>query len=119
MDDRAASRVEDIKQSISAIRELLSGRSPEEVRRDRIARAALERFLEIASEASRHLPDSWKAEHPAIPWRRVADIGNVIRHAYDHVDLATLWAIYEQDLTPLERALDEMLAAHGQKGGST
>ncbi len=31
-----------------------------DLRTDRVARAALERFLEILSEASRHLPEAWK-----------------------------------------------------------
>jgi uncharacterized protein with HEPN domain len=94
------------------IRELLNGKSPSQVDGDLFARAALERFLEIISEASRHLPHAWKADHPEIPWRRIADIGNVMRHAYSAVDLSILWAIYERDLGPLEAAIDAMLAAH-------
>ena len=32
----------------------------------------------------------------------MADVGNIIRHAYDAVDLQTLWRIYQDDLDPLE-----------------
>ena len=31
------------------------------------------------------------------------------------VELPTLWAIYENDLDPLEAAIDAMLAAHAPK----
>lgn len=118
MNDRALLRVGDIKRSIAEIRALLSGKSFAQVERDVVTRAALERFLEIVSEASRHLPDAWTAEHREIPWRRIADLGNVIRHAYDSVDLPTIWSIYERDLTPLEEAVGAMLAAHAPKDGS-
>jgi uncharacterized protein with HEPN domain len=110
--ERPEQRADDIKVRIKMIRELLDGKSPSQVDEDLVARAALERFLEIISEASRHIPNDWKADHPEIPWRRIADIGNVMRHAYSAVDLSILWAIYERDLGPLEAAIDAMLAAH-------
>jgi uncharacterized protein with HEPN domain len=112
MSERAVLRIADIKDRIAAIRALLAGKSAADIERDRVVRAALERFVEVISEASRHLPEAWKAEHEDVPWRRVADIGNIIRHAYDAVDLPTLWAIYERDLDPLEAAIDAMLTAH-------
>jgi uncharacterized protein with HEPN domain len=80
---------------------------------DAVIRAAFERFLEIVSEASRHVPDDWKANYgPDIPWREVGDLGNVLRHAYHRTDVRALWLVYEDDLDPLEAAVDAMLAAH-------
>ncbi len=73
----------------------------------------MERFIEIISEASRHIPAEWKSLHGAdVPWVKVANIGNVIRHAYDHVEVSRLWAIYENDLDPLEAAIDAMIASY-------
>src|SRR4051812_38075932 len=77
-----------------------------EMLRDTVTRAALERFLEILSEASRHVPEEWKTEHgPHIPWRAVADLGNRIRHAYHLVDPEVFSSIYEYDLEPVELAV--------------
>ncbi|MEJ2625198.1 MAG: DUF86 domain-containing protein [Pseudolabrys sp.] len=73
-------------------------------------RAALERFLEILSEASRHIPEEWKTEFTDIPWRQVADLGNFIRHAYYKIDLEILWSIYENDLHSLELVAEKMIA---------
>lgn len=92
----------------------MEGKAFDEIVTDPVARAAFERFLEIISEASRHLPNEWKTVHAEIPWRRIADIGNITRHAYSAVDLSILWAIYERDLDPLEAAIDTMLAAHSE-----
>ena len=120
MADRAIWRLRDIKKSIVEITSLLRGKSFEEMYGDAVTRAAFERFLEILSEASRYVPDDWKARHGSeIPWRRVADLGNLIRHAYHRIDAKALWSIYEDDLAPLERAVDAMLTAHGPtEGGS-
>ena len=41
---------------------------------------AVERLLEIISEASRFVPPDEKAQQPNINWRRLADLGNWLRH---------------------------------------
>ena len=58
------------------------------------------------SEASRHVPVEWKNEFPQIPWRRIADLGNHVRHAYHALDLGILWSIYEHDLDAIEAVID-------------
>ena len=47
---------------------------------------ATERCIEIVSEASKHIPDDIKAEHPEVPWHSIRGIGNVFRHDYSVVD---------------------------------
>jgi hypothetical protein len=53
--------------------------------RDWEKRWLVERGIEIISEASRHLDDDMKDRRPEVPWSKVAGIGNILRHAYDHV----------------------------------
>ena len=48
---------------------------------------AVERCLEIISEASRGIPDAEKARETSVPWTNVAGIGNVLRHDYSSVDV--------------------------------
>ena len=72
---------------------------------------AIERWLEIISEASRHVPDEMKVQESDIPWRQVADLGNVIRHNYDRVDVATLNEIVEDSLPPLKAAAERLYQA--------
>jgi uncharacterized protein with HEPN domain len=98
--ERDLLRARDVKDAITSVRGLLASRTYSSIGGDQFARAALERFVEIIGEAARHLPDSWKAEHPAVNWRAVADMGNVLRHAYRSVDLKILWDVYERDLGP-------------------
>jgi uncharacterized protein with HEPN domain len=111
----AADRLTHIKDAIISIRRLLAGKTRRDVKSDVFVRAALERFFEIVSEASRHIPGEWKqAFGSAVPWRDIANFGNILRHAYEHVDIDVVWSINTQDLDPLERAIDAMLAAHGK-----
>jgi uncharacterized protein with HEPN domain len=108
-------RARHIKVSIEVIRGGLKGKSLDEVAGDRMLWGGYERQLMVISEASRHLPDVWKTAYGAeIDWRQIADAGNALRHAYHRMNVATLWSIYENDLDPLEAAVDAMLAAHDQ-----
>jgi uncharacterized protein with HEPN domain len=77
--------------------------------------SAIERSLEIISEASRHLSDEMKATEVAVPWRQIADIGNVLRHAYEHVDPATLWALLGKDLPQLQDAVKRLLVRYPEQ----
>jgi uncharacterized protein with HEPN domain len=64
----------------------------------------VERGLEVISEASRYLSDELKARHPEIPWRKIAGIGNVLRHEYESVAAPIIWKLVADDLPVLERA---------------
>jgi uncharacterized protein with HEPN domain len=86
MDERLRYRLLDILDAIGQLELLFAELDFPSFVSDRIRRAACERFLEVLSEASRHIPETWKAAHPEIPWRQVADIGNHLRHAYHNVD---------------------------------
>ncbi|MGU3495586.1 DUF86 domain-containing protein [Xanthobacteraceae bacterium A53D] len=110
---RAVYRLHDMLESIREIRVLLDDVTFDEMYANRALRAAFERFLEILSEASRHVPSEWKdSMAPDIPWADIANIGNHIRHAYHKVDVEILWKIYEYDLAPLEQAVESMRAKY-------
>lgn len=102
-------RLAHMQDAIGNIRRLRANASDEMVRRDPILRAALERFFEIVSEASRHVPEDQRAAHPAIPWKPIAGIGNVLRHAYDGVDIDLLLNTAGSELDALEQAVAQIL----------
>lgn len=74
-------------------------------------RRGVERCIEIVSEASRHIPHELKSRFPNIPWRRIRDIGNVLRHGYSSVDDLIMWRVATQSLPELAGVLQEMLAS--------
>lgn len=96
---------------------MLDGKTFEQASGDVVVRAAFERFLEIISEASRHIPEGWKVQFGSqVPWRQVADLGNILRHACEQASFGALWSIYQNDLEPLRLAVDAMLAAYDPDG---
>lgn len=101
---RTAHRFIDILEAIGDIRHILDGRTLEQLRADRLRRPAVERCFEIISEASRHVPDEVKSASGEIPWKKVAGLGNILRHAYQDTNPAILWDIYENHLSDLEQA---------------
>lgn len=110
MEDRTRYRLNDIVDAIDQIGSLLQGKSYEHLVSDKVTKAAFERFLEILSEASRHIPDDMKAGRPDIPWRRISDIVNHLRHAYDRVDSEILWEVYASgELATLRDSVVEFL----------
>jgi uncharacterized protein with HEPN domain len=113
-----ASRLEDILAAIRDIESFTASKSFDDYMAVPMMRRAVERSIEIVSEASRHVPDDLKAQHPQIPWRRIADIGNVLRHGYKVVDDAEMWDIVVRDLAPLKAVIEQMLNDLESKGAT-
>ena len=107
------SRLEDILDAVADIAQFLAGRSFEDYQRDKLLRLAIERCVEIISEASRHVPPHMKAQYPAVPWQNVADIGNVLRHAYQSVDPQIMWEVATRHVAVLRDATEQMLSEIG------
>ena len=102
--------LEHIAEAVGQIQSVIAGKSFEAVFRDPVLRAAIERWIEIISEASRRLPEEMKLRHPNIPWRQVANVGNVLRHDYDGVLPDLIWEIVTRDLAPLEKVIADLIA---------
>jgi uncharacterized protein with HEPN domain len=95
-------RIAHIDAAIENIREALAGQTKASFANSLVLRLAVERLLEIISEASRHIPSEMKAMEPQINWRRLADLGNRLRHAYHRTDPGLLWDMVANDLEPLK-----------------
>jgi uncharacterized protein with HEPN domain len=102
--------LEHIKEAIAIIEGRVAGKTLADLAADDILRDAIERRIEMISEASRRLPEDMKARHPEVPWHNVAGIGNVLRHEYYSVNMDIIWRIATQDLRPLAAAVDRLLA---------
>lgn len=107
----ATDRLRHIRHRIALIRSLWANTGYSEAWADDTRWPAFERHLEIISEASRSIPPDWKAIHAStIEWEKVAGLGNLLRHVYQYVNGPILWAIYENDLEPLDAAIADLLA---------
>ena len=66
-------------------------------------------FFSSFSEATRHIPDDYKALAPEIPRRQIAAIGNLLRHEYQRADNSATWNIVAEHLPALAKAVDRLV----------
>lgn len=104
-------RIHDMLESIRGIEKAIAGKSFRDYERSWLLRSAIERGIEVISEASRHLSHDLKAQHKDVRWEDIAGIGNILRHDYQHVDAAIIWRAVKNDLSPLKEALLVMKAS--------
>lgn len=53
--------------------------------------------LEIIGEATKRLSPALCANHPEVPWRRIAGLRDVLIHDYMGVDIHAVWEITQKD----------------------
>jgi uncharacterized protein with HEPN domain len=94
-------RLVDVRDAISGIQNVTAGASFDSFAGNWGIQRAVERRLEIISEASRHVPSDLKAQASHIPWRQIAAIGNLLRHGCQRTDIAATWNIISEPLPPL------------------
>lgn len=67
------------------------------------------RNLEVIGEATKNLSSELQELNPAIPWRQIAGMRDVLIHDYLKVDLGRVWRTVENDLPPLTAAVSTLL----------
>jgi len=67
--------------------------------------------LAVIGEAARKLPEEVTARYPAVPWREMGDMRNVVIHEYFGIDTKILWETIQNELPPLVNRLNEILVA--------
>jgi len=86
-------RLVDMLDAIEGIRAAVAGLEFKDYASKWVTRRAVERGLEIISEASRHLPASIKHANAAVPCNQIVGIGNVLRHDYQRVEDRLVWNV--------------------------
>ena len=107
--DREKDWLEDILETIQLIEKFVKGMEFTDFQDDPKTRYAVVHALLIISEASRRLPDAVKNRHPDIPWRDVANSGNVFRQEYHSINDRMIWKTVTDRLPLLKLAIKKEL----------
>lgn len=76
------------------------------------------RNLERIGEAATHVPESVRAAHPEVPWRKIDGLRKRLIHGYLGIDEDVLWSVLQDDLPPLVEALEVIASSwHGRRDG--
>lgn len=113
----AVARLIDIREMIDAVAEMIEGVDFGTYRTDLKLRLAVERCVEIISEASRHISEADKTAFPEVPWPEIAAIGNKLRHEYNRVDDLIVWQVAAKALPGLRPVIISLLTRndHGER----
>ena len=99
----------DTRESIDNISLFLGPISLDAYRKDRKTQAAVERELQIITEAAFRLGAEADTICPGPSWKHIRGLGNVLRHAYDDLNPIIIWNTVQQDLPPLRAAVQNAL----------
>jgi uncharacterized protein with HEPN domain len=97
-------------ENIDAVAEMVAGVDFGQYQQNLMLRRAIERCVEIVSEASRGMPESMKAAFPDLPWPEIASIGNLLRHHYERIDDLIMWKIATRSLPELREVVVTLIA---------
>lgn len=102
----------EILEAIDGTLATIEGKDLERFEAEWATMRAVERGLEIVSEAVRHLPEDLLDSYPDVPWREVKATGNKLRHEYHRIAPHIIWIIALDELPPLRTAIAAMLESH-------
>jgi uncharacterized protein with HEPN domain len=104
--------LEDIIENADSIARYLAGLDFDDFTADQMRIDAVERCLMRLTEAAIRIgPDRMTEIAPELPMRQVRGLGNVLRHAYELIDLRTIWDTAVTSVPVLREACAAVLAA--------
>jgi uncharacterized protein with HEPN domain len=102
--------LQDILNTIESSEHFIEGMDFDQFTSDEKTIFAVTRALEILGEAAKHIPEDLRKEYPAVPWRKMAGIRDVVTHAYFGVDLNVVWNTAKKRLPELKPEIEKVLA---------
>ena len=99
--------IQHIMECLSNIKSFLRNRTKEEFMTNTMLSSAVIHQFMIMGEAANKVPRDFKENHPHIPWREMIATRNKLIHEYFGVDLDELWKTIEEDLSLLEKLMEQ------------
>ncbi len=101
--------LKDVLDAIDSIEKFVEGITLDEFRRDDKTSSAVIRKFEVIGEATKHVPEQIRDEHPEIPWKSIAGLRDRLIHAYFGIDHKLVWDAIKTELPKLKPKLKEIV----------
>lgn len=101
-------RLQHILDAAYRIRSFADKRSRDNLDNDEILASALVRQIEIIGEAATKVSNDIREQLPEIPWRSMIGMRNMLIHAYDDVNLDTVWYTIRVSIPKLISELEKI-----------
>ena len=100
--------LESIRDWLERIAEYTAG-GEQEFLASRLIQDGVVRNLEVIGEATKNLSIELREANPAIPWRQIAGMRDVLIHDYLKVNLSRVWLTVSTDLPELRATVLRLL----------
>ena len=106
-------RIRDMLKAISEIERLLGTRSLEQFAvDDKTFSPESSSYFVVLGEAAAAVSRELRAKYPAIQWRRISAMRNVLVHMYRQISVEIVWKTAKEDLPLLRKRLQQVLKAY-------
>jgi uncharacterized protein with HEPN domain len=103
--------LEDVLDAINKIDEFIGAIDLNAYRADDKTKAAVERKIQVLTEAVIRLDDESPGAYPEIDQKGYRGMGNILRHSYHRVDDGIVWDTVKEDLPDLRAIVQKLLRA--------
>jgi uncharacterized protein with HEPN domain len=103
-------RLRDIREACALIMRYVEGVQPGSFFADTEKQDAVIRRIKIIGEATAHLSEATRSLLPALPFRKMRGMRNIVAHDYGHVDVALVWEAATGTIPHIRKILDDFLA---------
>ncbi len=87
-----------------------SGKTFADFEADEVLSRAFVRSLAIIGEATKKLPESFRASHPQVEWRAMAGMRDRLIHDYIGVDYELIWDVVQTRIPELRDQIADILS---------
>jgi uncharacterized protein with HEPN domain len=102
-------RLRDIREACLLIESYVADVTSHDFFGDTEKQDAVIRRIEIIGEATAHLSDTTRVQLPALPFRQMRGMRNIVAHDYGNVDVALVWKAATEKIPLIRRVLENFL----------
>jgi len=112
-EDKDMAYIWDMREAAKEIVEFVGNTRFEDFAANKILCRATERQLEIIGEAARNLTPGFQQKHPAIPFRQIIGLRNIIAHEYGEIQIERVYRVAVERIPELLKQLNAILGQSG------